>query len=140
MNTEEWKPIESAQDAFDRVVKHLSTQSGRAHRHGVCAYFIPESGARCAIGALMPTPLLRYEGSFDGLVRSLPGLVATFDPSGVLSRVDFRGHSLGMSLQRLHDSPLNWHDDKFVAWKAAANIARDFSLGEAAIAAIGSQA
>lgn len=53
------------QEIFDKVLSHMRTQKVRSGVDGACVYYNPDTGNKCAIGALIPTEL--YDPIFDDL-------------------------------------------------------------------------
>jgi hypothetical protein len=134
MNTEEWKPIESAQDAFDRVVKHLSTQSGRSVNGAGACCFLDDEGRKCAIGALMNPESSSLCLSY-GYRKLAPTVRREFDPSDILQGQAPLGVILGERLTKLHDNPYNWTFGRFNV-EAARRVAAAFGLDASVIDAI----
>ena len=97
------------QQAFEMAVKHLRKQGRRSLQYGAitCMYRIPESGLKCAVGALIPDEL--YQESFEGV--GIVRLIDTFDEINKLfENVNFK---LLEDLQNIHDNyeVTNWENE-----------------------------
>ena len=88
------------QQAFEMAVKHLRKQGRRSLQYGAitCMYRIPESGLKCAVGALIPYEL--YQESFEGV--GIVGLIDTFDEINKL--FENVNTKLLEDLQNVHDN------------------------------------
>jgi hypothetical protein len=104
-----------AQEIFDTVAKHLFTQGCRSievddEGEEYCLYRGPE-GRMCAVGVLIPDELYRksmeYQNSNSLLETPRYGFPAWMTDN----------KQLLLSLQRVHDSSLNWEDS--LAMRAA---------------------
>lgn len=92
----------NAQDIFDKVVKHLRKQDGKALINGLCAYR-GDGGRKCAFGVLIPDKL--YDKKFEGKL-----IWGVFHLSPELQNKYSEHAGLIAELQRVHDmeSVLNW--------------------------------
>lgn len=114
-------PTLTAQEAFDRVARHLLSMSRQSRGAGGCVYRAPDGG-RCAIGCLIPEGL--YSSGLES--RNVASLVegdAAFKPWRPILR-------LLRILQTLHDCDTCWSapDGRATRREWLADIARDFDL------------
>lgn len=116
-----------AQEVFDTVVNHLVAQGRRAVVGRYCKYLVPETGARCAVGCLIPDghPGLEFEGPVDSLLDVHRDLDLQFGP--------FRG--LLFELQKVHDEADSWGPSGLsdVGLNALREVADQFGLSAAVV-------
>jgi hypothetical protein len=110
------------QEAFDKMVKHLFKQGGRAMDGSVCTYYDPETKNRCAVGALINGGLLRRQDRRTGITQLVErGIIGV--PLGVST-------NLLSAVQAVHDAGSYWYGDtlKPAAVRRLREVAEDFSL------------
>jgi hypothetical protein len=93
--------VNTNQDAFDAVVRHLKAQNRQASWDGACAYRTP-SGLKCAIGALIDD---------DCYTKSLEGVAA--NKLELLTDVSI---PLLQDLQMVHDIHTTWSNTDKMQW------------------------
>lgn len=97
--------VETNQEAFDAVVRHLRKQNRQASWDGACAYRTPPGG-RCAIGALIDDD--QYNKTIEG--QSIRELIADRVVDTDIS------DGLLVELQVLHDRTDSWNDTEKMQW------------------------
>lgn len=95
---------------FTAAVAALRNGQGRALDPDLCkcSYLTPD-GRRCVVGTFIPDghPGQACRGSVAGLLAEHPDLI------GVAVPATPHGATIAANLQRIHDDPTNWVDDKF---------------------------
>lgn len=119
--------VQTDQEAFDTVVRHLATMPHRSMRQGRgrCLYAGPD-GLRCAASVLI-------DASYDDVKQ-----LDTWDESGIRCLVEGGfvdvgdvNESILHRLQVVHDDVASWDEREgggFVGWNALAHIAERYDL------------
>jgi hypothetical protein len=111
--------VRTNQEAFDEVVRHLSTLKGQAIAAGEvfeCVY-LTEDGRRCAVGALLAVD--------DDTAAQLSGDVWSLVEQVDVGDVDAY---LLSGLQVAHDHRTHWHGDQFRGYDYLREIAGCYKL------------
>ncbi len=116
--------VDTDQEAFDAVVRHLAAATVRAADMNGCAY-LTSGGLRCAVGALLDDPSSR--------AVELPTIELFLAVDDGLIDVGDIDVDLLQGLQGAHDVACNWSDDGFVGWDEMRDIADTFGLSTAVL-------
>jgi hypothetical protein len=100
--------VNTNQDAFDAVVRHLKAQNRQASWDGACAYRTP-SGLKCAIGALIDDDC--YNKGLEGIAVNKMELLT--DVSVALLQ----------DLQTVHDFTETWSNTDKMQWVSPVGVA-----------------
>ena len=93
-------PTLTAQEAFDRVARHLLTMPHQSYDDGFCSYRAPD-GNRCAVGCLIPDDA--YVPDLEGVsIGSLVGFPKFAPWKSIVN--------LLCKLQCVHDDKKYWHE------------------------------
>jgi hypothetical protein len=116
------------QEAFDKVVVHLSTMKGRSinkENGNFCSYRTPE-GNRCAIGALIPDELYVLQMDIEGL--NVKSLIQRYE--NIYELFEYCDVRFLQELQSYHDEVYNWsYDEKiFNGWSNLYKLATAYKL------------
>lgn len=105
--------VNTDQEAFDAVVRHLRAQNRQASWDGACVYR-SQAGTSCAIGGLISAD--DYHPSIEGkTVREM------IDDGTLVTDVD---PYLLQRLQSMHDDSESWSNTEKMAWVSAQGIAK----------------
>lgn len=112
--------VNTDQEAFDAVVRHLKNLKGRAALGAFCVYLTAD-GRNCAIGAIMDNPHMASRGAVLDLIDD-----GTLDPG------ELNPHLLD-NLQTAHDRQYHWDGDVFIGTKYLRQLAKSFGLSTAVL-------
>jgi hypothetical protein len=115
--------VNTPQEAFDKVIRHLATQGHRATDGRRCLYR-GEGGDRCAIGALFDDD--QYQPRFEGM--GVYSLGIEFPSEWERAHAPWTPSQMLSHLQEIHDTAYHWNDDGFIGWTSAAEVALRFGL------------
>lgn len=109
------------QEIFDKVATHLFTQRTRAVNGLNDCQYRTETGAKCAVGCLIPDEL------YDPVIESFAVHSSVIRPT--LTRIGVDEHvDLLAELQGIHDSRVSWTGGPDRLAEKLAALAHDFGL------------
>lgn len=111
------------QEAFDKMVAHLSSLSERIFDKpsDKCVY-IRSDGQRCVVGALCTEEEAKNLNSQDPDIEDL-----FYDKEEPESLSGLNPRML-TDMQFYHDSPTNWDSKGFLAWDKIRRVAKEYKL------------
>lgn len=121
--------VNTDQEAFDKVVRHLAQTNGRSiGAHGQCKYR-GQYGRKCAVGALIDD---------DDMANTIDGFGSI---RTVVAEVGYRGDvsvPLMARMQSIHDAPGSWKDHGFddEGWERMRRAGSEFNLDTREIEAV----
>jgi hypothetical protein len=115
--------VTTNQEAFDNVVRHLSTMKERSMTpDGASCAYRGDKGLKCAVGALIP----RFVTNDVDAAIQVSGVDYLIDQCGL--DIGDVSQALLEDLQEIHDQYTNWRPSGFRAWEQFYALARRFDL------------